>query len=261
MANNFFDEQKLQSLVKATIVSKYFDVWAKVIISVQKRYPNRSSGKIAYIDLFAGPGRYADGSPSTPLKVLQKAIESPDIRDRLVAIFNDVDEGNVLSLKKEISRLPGISTLRYEPDLKNFEVGEEIAEGFEGMHFVPTLLFIDPWGYKGLSLRLINSVLKDWGCDCIFFFNYNRINQSLSNPMVMEHMNSLFGKQAAAELGSQLAAMQPKEREEKIIEELCQAIILYGYEYTLPFRFKDERGKRTSHHLIFSANISADMRL
>lgn len=69
--SSFFDEQTEQSLVKATLVSKYFDVWAKVIISTQKRYPEHSSGKIAYIDLFAGPGRYADGTQSTPLRILK----------------------------------------------------------------------------------------------------------------------------------------------------------------------------------------------
>jgi len=31
--NNFFEEQQEQSLVKSTIVSKYFDIWANVIIS------------------------------------------------------------------------------------------------------------------------------------------------------------------------------------------------------------------------------------
>jgi len=50
--NSFFEEQQEQSLVKSTIVAKYFDVWANVIISTQKRYPKHSQ-KIAYIDLFA----------------------------------------------------------------------------------------------------------------------------------------------------------------------------------------------------------------
>ena len=78
-------------------------------------------------------------------------------------------------------------------------MGEEIVKMFEEMSLVPTLFFVDPWGYKGLSLRLVNSVLKDWGCDCIFFFNYNRINMGLSNPFVKEHMNALFGEERAEE--------------------------------------------------------------
>jgi len=46
--NNFFEEQKEQSLVKSTIVAKYFDIWAKVIISTQKRYPYRSQKNCLY---------------------------------------------------------------------------------------------------------------------------------------------------------------------------------------------------------------------
>lgn len=249
-SDTFFNEQTEQSLVKATIVSKYFDVWANVIISTQKRYEN-SPSKISYIDLFAGPGRYTDGTQSTPLRILKNAIEKPDIRNRLVTLFNDKDEENSRSLEKAINRLPGIETLKYKPQVENEEVGEEIVKMFEKMNLVPTLFFVDPWGYKGLSLRLVNSVLKDWGCDCIFFFNYNRINMGLRNPMVREHMNSLFGEKMADSLRQKLNGLQPFKRELMIVEELCKSIKSYGSRYTLPFRFKDGRGRRTSHHLIF----------
>ena len=57
--NSFFEEQKEQSSIKSTIIAKYFYIWAKIIISAQKRFPHHSQ-KIAYIDLFAGPGRYKD---------------------------------------------------------------------------------------------------------------------------------------------------------------------------------------------------------
>ena len=249
--NSFFDEQTEQSLVKATIVSKYFEVWANVIIATQKRYPGRSSGKISYIDLFAGPGRYADETQSTPIKILKTAIEKPDIRDRLVTLFNDKDEENSRSLDKAINDLPGIETLKYKPQVENEEVGEEIVKMFEEMNLIPTLFFVDPWGYKGLSLRLVNSVLKDWGCDCIFFFNYNRINMGLNNPMVKEHMDALFGEERADALRPRLYGLSPFERELMIVEELCQSIKSYGSRYTLPFTFMDASGRRTSHHLIF----------
>jgi len=249
--NSFFDEQTEQSLVKATIVSKYFDVWANVIISTQKRYPGRFSGKIAYINLFAGPGRYDDGTQSTPIKILKNAIEKPDICNRFVTLFNDKDEENSRSLEKAIRELPGVETLKYKPQVKNEEVGEKIVKIFEEMNLVPTLFFVDPWGYKGLSLRLVNSVLKDWGCDCIFFFNYNRINMGLSNPMVKEHMDALFGEERADALRPRLNGVSPSKREAMIVEELCQSIKSYENRYTLPFTFKDARGRRTSHHLIF----------
>ena len=246
----FFDESRDQSKVKAAIVAKYFDAWANVMVATQDRYNHEK--KIAYIDLFAGPGRYEDGTQSTPLLVLQKAIEKPNIRERLVTLFNDKDENNTKSLRRAISALPGIDELKYKPDVRTNEVGEEIVKMFEEMRLVPTLFFVDPWGYKGLSLRLVNSVIKDWGCDCIFFFNYNRINMGLGNPIVKEHMDCLFREDRADDLRSRLEdARDSHVRELLIVEELCQALKGLGPPYVLPFRFRNSEGSRTSHHLIF----------
>jgi three-Cys-motif partner protein len=246
----FFDEALEQSKVKAAIVSKYFWSWAKIIISVNKR---RGEDRIAYIDLFAGPGRYKDGTKSTPLLILEKAIQDPDpdMRRMLVTHFNDYDAENVRSLESAINSLPGIETLKYKPVVHNETVGEEIVKDFERTRLVPTLFFVDPWGYKGLSLRLVNSVLGNWGSDCIVFFNYNRINMGLSNEAVKLHMDALFGEDRAEALRPRLDAIRPQERELAIVEEIGQALKGMGGKYVLPFRFRDERGSRTSHHLIF----------
>ena len=108
----------------------------------------------------------------------------------------------------------------------------------------------DPWGYKGLTLRLVDAFLKDWGCDCLFFFNYGRINAGLSNPMVHAHMAALFGEHRAAALSSDLQGLSPQARESTIVNELAVALKQYGHRYVLPFCFKNESGRRTTHHLI-----------
>jgi hypothetical protein len=51
-------------------------------------------------------------------------------------------------------------------------VDEQVTQLIERTHLPPTLSFLDPFGYKGLSNRLIQAYLKDFGCECIFFFNY-----------------------------------------------------------------------------------------
>ncbi len=247
MTTGFFDETKEQSSVKAAIVSKYFWAWAKVITSKVKS----TLKKIAYIDLFAGPGRYKDGTQSTPLLVLRHAIGDRDMPQMLVTVFNDNDENNSRSLEQAIKELPGIEKLKYKPRVMNQEVGTEMVKMFEEMRLIPTLFFVDPWGYKGLSLQLVNAVVKDWGCECIFFFNYNRINMGLNNELVKEHMDALVGKERADELRTKLAPLSTLDRELMIVEELCKALNPTGDRYVLPFRFKDDRGTRTSHHLIF----------
>ena len=246
---SFFNEQKEQSLIKARIVEKYFWAWAKVIISTVKG--SSSVQKIAYVDLFAGAGRYKDGSKSTPVKVLETAIADPDLRNMLVSIFNDADVENVNSLQQAIDSIPGIENLKYRPQIFKYEVGENIVKTFQERKLVPTLFFVDPWGYKGLSLQLINSVVKDWGCDCIFFFNYNRINMGLNNDAVKEHINALFGQVRADQLRELLKTLTPQERELTVVEYICEALKEMGGKYVLPFRFRHEMGNRTSHHLIF----------
>jgi three-Cys-motif partner protein len=245
VSSSFFEEQKEQSEIKAAIVANYFWAWAKIIM------PRTTDGRIAYIDLFAGPGRYKDGSTSTPLLILEKAIADPVMRTMLVTLFNDKDEAHARSLEAAINSIPGIETLTHKPQVNNEEVGEEIVKMFEEMRLVPTLCFVDPWGYKGLSLRLINSVLKDWACECVFFFNYNRINMGLTNPYVVEHMNALFGAERADALRARLEHMRKEERELTIVEELAEALKAMGGKYVLPFAFTNDRGTRTTHHLIF----------
>ncbi|MGA3009983.1 MAG: three-Cys-motif partner protein TcmP [Terracidiphilus sp.] len=247
MDQSFFDESREQSVIKARIISKYFWAWAKVIIPTAKQHANR----IAYIDLFAGPGRYKDGTVSTPLKILEQAIADPDMSQMLVTLFNDKDEKNAGELETAIGGLPGIEKMKYKPQIANQEVGTEIVQLFNRMRMVPTFFFVDPWGYKGLSLGLINSVLENWGCDCIFFFNYNRVNMGLPNEAVREHMNVLFGEERADQVREKLNGLSPEEKETLIVEELSKALNEMGGQFVLPFTFRNDTGSRTTHHLIY----------
>jgi three-Cys-motif partner protein len=244
---SFFEEPREQSRIKSRIVAKYFWTWANVVLSAAKGRVSR----IAYVDLFAGPGQYSDGTPSTPIIVLKAAIKDPRLQRALFTLFNDKDAANARSLRAAISGLPGVKKLKYEPQVENQEVGPKIVKTFEAIKLVPTLLFVDPWGYKGLSLALINSVLQNWGCECIFFFNYNRINAALSNDAVQEHMNDLFGDERAQAIRRKLVGLGPDEREVLIIEELSKALKEIRGSYVLPFTFKNEQGTRTKHYLIF----------
>jgi three-Cys-motif partner protein len=244
-SGDFFEDPSEQSRVKAAIVSKYFDAWAKVM------KPRARSGRIAYFDLFAGPGRYDTGEPSTPVLILRKALADAELRDMLVTVFNDRNADHIDSLKRVVDEIPGIGALKHEPSFDSAEIGEGDAEFFESFSSIPSLFFLDPWGYKGLSLRLINAVIGSWGCDCIFFFNYNRINPGLSNPMVKEHMRALFGERQADALSQELAGLDAKDREAYIMEALCNALGAKQGRYVLPFGFRNDEGTRTSHHLIF----------
>jgi len=131
--DSFFEESREQSAVKTAIVSKYFWSWAKVIMPQARK---GSQQKIAYFDLFAGPGRYKDGTQSTPLMILEKAIQDPQMSQMLVTIFNDKDDNNAQDLQNAIDHLPGVDKLKHKPIVWNNEVGSEMVKLFSSIHLV-----------------------------------------------------------------------------------------------------------------------------
>jgi len=248
-SDKFFEKRTDQSEIKARIVQKYFGVWAKIVTPTAMR----GEGRIAYIDLYAGPGRYEDGTASTPLLVLQQAIADPKMCKMLVTLFNDSNKSNTERLQSEINKLPGIEKLKHKPKVTCGKIDEDIAEYFNKINLIPSFSFLDPFGYIGLTLKIINGVIKNWGCDCLLFFNYNRINPGISNPIVDDHMDALFGKARAEKLRNRLQDpnLTPEIREALVLENFTAAIKEMGGEFVLPFLFKRASGKRTSHGLVF----------
>ena len=245
---NFFDEQLPGSKIKSKIVSSYFWKWAKVMISQVKGRGN----KIGYIDFFSGPGKYEDGADSTPLLILKAALTNQDMTDMLVTIFNDKNPENVEKLEKEINEIENISRLKYKPVLMKDNIGKGIVEQMKESELIPSLIFIDPFGYKGLSLDLISSVIKDWGCDCIFFFNYNRINAAITNKAFKDNVNALFGEETANLLRKEVIGLTPDKREELVLDYFQRDLKKIKGKYSLSFKFYKHNSKKTSH-FIFSA--------
>lgn len=240
----FFEAPEEQSVIKTMLVTTYFDIWAKIMLS-------NSRGRISYIDLFSGPGQYEDGSPSTPMWVLEYSIKDPKLCARLVTMFNDKNPAYAKRLETAIASLPGIVKLKHPPKVSATEIGPDVVEILHSTNLVPTLFFIDPFGYKGLSLDLIGNAIRSWGCDCIFFFNYNRINLAINNPAVAERMNDLFGATRANQLRNRVRNLGPDERQAIIVNELTEALKQVGGKFVLPFQFSSQHGDRTSHYIMF----------
>ncbi len=103
--DTFFDVPEEQSVIKTMLVTNYFDAWTRIMLS----RVSGSGGQLAFIDLFSGPGRYEDGSPSTPLWVLDYAIKDPKLCSHLTTVFNDKNPEYAAQLRAAIAALPGWS--------------------------------------------------------------------------------------------------------------------------------------------------------
>lgn len=96
-------------------------------------------------------------------------------------------------------------------------------------------------------------MIKDWGCDCILFFNYNRINAALTNNAFVENINSVFGKVIADKLREQAVGLKPKERESLILKYFQEALKKIKGNYSLSFKFFKRGSNKTSHFIFFVA--------
>jgi three-Cys-motif partner protein len=258
MASEFFEEQSISSRKKKDIVVKYFNAWANIIGSQLHALDDQ---RLCYADLYAGRGCYLDGTESIPLTILRISTKSEMLKEHLVTIFNDVNREYAEELNAAILDLPDIGLLKNEPEVFCGAVDRNLAEKLSQSKLIPTLLFLDPWGYKGISLELLRAVLKDWGCDIIFFFNYNRINSALGNPGVQDHMNDLFGIDDAEALREELDGAPPSVRESRILEHMKHVIRFAGARHSLAFRFANEKGERTSHYLLFATKHARGKRV
>jgi len=154
-------------------------------------------------------------------------------------------------LKQNLSETPGVETLTHQPQVYRVEVDAEVGEMFARAALVPSFSFVDPFGYKGITLGLLRGMLKDWGCDLILFSSYARINAAIDNDFFEEHIVALFGEGRLRDLRKRIRDKRPWEREALILETFTAVLRDMGFKYVLPFAFRRKGQDRTSHHLIF----------
>lgn len=243
----FFDCPSEQSRVKAKIVTSYFTAWSRVI----RDHWNKTI-PIGYIDLFCGPGVYQDGTKSVPIMLVESVLKDDKIKSRIQFLFNDMDMNNIHSLKSSINDIEGSRLLDAQIFYTNEIIDSTFADDIKLDSKLPILSFVDPFGYKGLTMELINKLIRNKGSDCIFFFNYNRINMALSsNTKFDEYLTGIFGLERAQVLKERLRYLSAEQREPMIINSLIESLKENDANYVLPFKFYSVDMIRTSHFIIF----------
>lgn len=235
MTDRFFQRQRSASAVKADIVASFVAAWARIVGNHDK------SCALAYIDLFAGAGVYADGAKGTAIQVIERAIQlPPSLRSRFRAILNDAKPEYAASLDGSVRALPGVE------QLAGVEVYQRDVEGAHDFFLsklarrTPAVMFVDPFGYTGVTLDLFLDYFNggDWGRDAILFFNLARINAALSAGIKEKPMNLLFGASRAAALRSAVEALETPARKQRVIDGMADALRSTA-SCVLPFEFTD----------------------
>lgn len=146
---DFFHTQRAAAILKHEVLTSYVTIFASKVGSVSP------GGRVAYLDGFAGAGRYEDGAPGSPVLLLQRA-EAMTYR-KLECHFVERDPANFRTLDALLHQQDdshGLAWRTYEGSLNAHldTILREIAG-------IPLFAFLDPFG---LSVQddVINKLLS-----------------------------------------------------------------------------------------------------
>lgn len=137
--DDFFVEKKLWSKVKDELLGCYLKPYVAKILFTHK--------PLAYVDCFAGKGKFDDGNPGSPLialNIFQDGLIATkmDGKVRISAAFIDLNYAS--DLKRNLSAYPGVKVVAgsYEDTI------DELLKSKTGYN---VFLYIDPYGIKALD--------------------------------------------------------------------------------------------------------------
>jgi three-Cys-motif partner protein len=248
----FFEQQTVSSKIKANIVSKYFPSYCRIIS--RKNMPK----SIRYVDLFAGPGIYEDGNFSTPILIGKQCQKDNFLAKVVKLVFNDKEHAE--SLKKNFNDQFPENTFAKKPHFGNKTVGldDNITEflvkdtHIDNKNEYPSLLFIDPFGYKGIETSVLATFMKNWGNEIFLFVNIKRIHPALENDKFDSLMQDLFPTTLETVRKDRRYKLTTSQRINLIIQSLGMEYekILGGKVYYTAFKFMEEDNEATSHYIL-----------
>jgi len=131
----FWEQQRLPGVLKHDLLSRYLPVFAG-------KTGSRASG-VVYLDGYAGRGRYEDGSPGPPERILQIAEgqRSVGINYRLFFYERDTESFTVLRTVVDEYVARGVKA-----EATNCEVISGLGQVIVAAEGMPLFLFLDPCG-------------------------------------------------------------------------------------------------------------------
>lgn len=247
--DDFFKQQTPSSRIKANIVAEYFPKYCKIINKNKQE-------KIAYVDLYAGPGKYDDGNPSTPLLIGKACADDQELKNLVHLMFND--NAYIDKLKANfIEHFPD-RTFKYIPRFADKTVGDDegitkyLMQRWGKPNKTPTLLFVDPFGYKSINTVALANFMNGWGNEIFLFLNIKRIQAALDNEKFDELMDSLFPTTVESLRKDRKYLASVHERLTLIVNNLFTEFqkVTSDQLYHCRFKFKEEDSVGTSHYII-----------
>ncbi len=234
---------------KHAILRRYLQAWMPILTRGGFR-------EVAYVDGFAGPGRYDGGEDGSPIIALKAALEHREfIRGQVVFRFIEEKRDRAAHLKEIITTLLIPSNFQIKVDgSRTFEEAfSEFSSYYmdRGRSLPPTFAFIDPFGWTGVPFSVLQFILGQPSCEVLVTFMYEEINRFIAHPDQIANFDSFFG---TADWREGVALTLPRERN-RFLHDLYvrQLRASAKAKYVRSFQMQNAAGA-TDYYLFYATN-------
>ena len=215
------------------------------------------SGRIIYLDGFAGPGIYSGGEDGSPVIALETAVNhflaQKLTKTEILFFFIEQDKARAQKLKDVLAkRFP-----KLPPNIKYIVEGAEFAPTFkqtldtldqQGGKLAPTFAFIDPFGFSGMPMELIARLLNCKKCEVLITFMASFVRR-FNDDARENALNELYATEEWKKLRE---IVDPDERLKLVVKLYeSQLIKLGGADYVKSFGMIGP-GNQIIYYLVFA---------
>ena len=247
--SDFFTTQRDTSEIKSQILNDFFREWCNAILQGQ-RY--KSNHALAYIDLYAGEGKYEKGNAATPVKILNSIFGATDkynLNKIVRTFFTDEKPTVTQKLKQNLEALPNYENLIYKPVILNEEVNFSHLARLLG-NDTPALMYTDPFGYTFSQQMLLQSI-KRWGLDVFMLFSPAKMRPAILNAGENDLLTEIFGSERIAKIREFCERYQDAAQREDFMVDSFEDIFKEKDYKTFRFKISLPKKHQTSHYLFF----------
>lgn len=255
------DERKLkkkgQTDMKHRILSLYLNPWIKKISTVDSN--------LLYVDGFAGPGIYPNGTTGSPLiamdmadKMLSKSDRISNRIESFQCIFIEDDDENYKKLesaveekKKQVDNRIKVTCIPGK--FENW--AEKFIEEHKYGTPLPSLIFIDPFGYGNIPFNLISDLyqLRRQSIELLITFMAGKMAQWMADQGHQKAISTTIGTERWKEkVTDDLGKDERAKRFSSIYQQQLKNEA--NAKFTMPFEMVEESKRQTCYYLIHVTN-------
>ncbi|MCE9544578.1 MAG: three-Cys-motif partner protein TcmP [Planctomycetia bacterium] len=241
-------EGREQTQVKHQILQKYLERFAHIIGTWRN--------SITYVDGFSGPWQakeesFSDTSFSIAIREIRKARESLTGRGRSLKVRCFFVEKDAVAYKKLTTFAKGINDAEIETRNGEFEQHvSDILKFIRADAGTFPFIFIDPTGWTGFGMSVLEQLLRHVPCEAIVNFMTKDILRFIEHEKSREGFIDLFGDESFQQ---KVEGLVGDDRIDAIVEAYSTNLkARCNFQYVLSAVILNRLKERAHFHLIYA---------